>query len=726
MEYECDDSLCNVGEEYCTNRQFTELRRRVEKGSRFEIGVEVTDYGSKGFGLRACRSFNKDQIVIEYSGEIITRDESNRRTVTEYESAKVRNQSCLCWHAWTNVIAVQNFYLMELDANLIIDATRGSDARFVNHSCTPNCEMRKFTVNGKPRMALFALRYVETGEELTYDYNYQSNGEAQLCLCGSSQCRGVIGPRGRDRDRPITSTKPARVSGGKDTKKLNTAPRHAAPPKKVSSATRAAPGLSIVKDSASDDDDDVFTSARVRRRVSKPHLVSRGPGRRKTTSNAKRAFPKHDIVRAVVTDDETPALKKAKTSVNKTPTTSPRTSFRKSTSIFKKAIYKADTDPNAVIEDEEPVRATSTRRMKETDVFHAVPTPKKSTRGVKRSRQEFAADADLDSGDGKPARKQSGRRSAQKNTAKRHKPDVKISAVEDVSAQPINSATGTSISKATPKTVLNFPYTWRGPTTEMGRIFAGLGRTPYNNTINSFPSSAPSKTIIPSSTTGSFGTDNANRSSSIFSNNDANSATTVSSTVPNSANHKTAFATSAAVKPSTADAKKITNFFSYATIRTPTTAANTALPRSAPHKFKGSMVADASTASLKSHHHGRGRSVSPVDIGLPDPWAAFKSTEKPATKPATPRSVPQPARSEATKRAEVGSRTPRKIEHIHVASRTSFRNARADKASRTPYNSNRVREPSPAKSTITLPQPSPRRARKTFASVAEARAMERR
>ena len=57
---------------------------------------------------------------------------------------------------------------------MIIDATRGTIARFVNHSCEPNCEMIKWTVGGEPRMALFAgSRGIMTGEELTYDYNFE-------------------------------------------------------------------------------------------------------------------------------------------------------------------------------------------------------------------------------------------------------------------------------------------------------------------------------------------------------------------------------------------------------------------------------------------------------------------------------------------------------------------------------------------------------------------------
>ena len=84
---------------------------------------------------------------------------------------------------------------MEFEQGMIIDATNGSAARFVNHSCNPNCEMRKAIVNNQPRMALFAARDIDTGEELTYDYNFQPNRDPQPCHCGASNCRGSIGPR---------------------------------------------------------------------------------------------------------------------------------------------------------------------------------------------------------------------------------------------------------------------------------------------------------------------------------------------------------------------------------------------------------------------------------------------------------------------------------------------------------------------------------------------------
>lgn len=93
---------------------------------------------------------------------------------------------------------------------MILDGTRGSIARFVNHSCEPNCKMIKWTVSGTPRMALFAGdKGIMTGEELTYDYNFNpySVKNVQQCRCGASSCRGILGPKPkeiRDALKPLT------------------------------------------------------------------------------------------------------------------------------------------------------------------------------------------------------------------------------------------------------------------------------------------------------------------------------------------------------------------------------------------------------------------------------------------------------------------------------------------------------------------------------------------
>lgn len=113
---------------------------------------------------------------------------------------------------------MQCYYLMLFDQNMIIDATRGSIARFVNHSCDPNCKMEKWTVNGKPRMALFAGdRGIMTGEELTYDYNFDpySQKNVQECRCGAEKCRGVLGPRSKEERKQKSPEEDTKKGQGK-------------------------------------------------------------------------------------------------------------------------------------------------------------------------------------------------------------------------------------------------------------------------------------------------------------------------------------------------------------------------------------------------------------------------------------------------------------------------------------------------------------------------------
>ncbi|KAJ2975076.1 hypothetical protein NUW58_g8459 [Xylaria curta] len=189
MLYECDSTNCNIGEKLCQNRAFARLQERTKAGGKFRVGVEVIKTSDRGYGIRANRCFNANQIIMEYTGEIITEEECDRRMNEKY-----KDNQC--------------YYLMSFDQNMIIDATTGSIARFVNHSCQPNCRMVKWIVSGQPRMALFAGdKDIMTGEELTYDYNFDpfSSKNVQKCLCGSLNCRGVLGPKPKEVKPPKPS-----------------------------------------------------------------------------------------------------------------------------------------------------------------------------------------------------------------------------------------------------------------------------------------------------------------------------------------------------------------------------------------------------------------------------------------------------------------------------------------------------------------------------------------
>ena len=100
----------------------------------------------------------KGQFVIEYVGELI--DEAT------------------CQERVQKGEDITNYYMLTIDKDCIIDAgPMGNLSRFMNHSCDPNCETQKWTVNGEVRVGLFASREIMAGEELTFDYQLDCLGK---------------------------------------------------------------------------------------------------------------------------------------------------------------------------------------------------------------------------------------------------------------------------------------------------------------------------------------------------------------------------------------------------------------------------------------------------------------------------------------------------------------------------------------------------------------------
>lgn len=157
---------------YCSNRRF-----QMKQHADFEV-ILTED---KGWGLRAAKDLSPNTFVLEYCGEVLDHKEFKTR-VKEY----ARNKNI-------------HYYFMSLKNNEIIDATlKGNCSRFMNHSCEPNCETQKWTVNGQLRVGFFTTKAVSAGTELTFDYQFQRYGkEAQKCFCGAPSCRGFLGGENR-------------------------------------------------------------------------------------------------------------------------------------------------------------------------------------------------------------------------------------------------------------------------------------------------------------------------------------------------------------------------------------------------------------------------------------------------------------------------------------------------------------------------------------------------
>ncbi|GLH04577.1 Probable histone-lysine N-methyltransferase CG1716 [Gryllus bimaculatus] len=170
-------SRCTVGEQ-CTNKRFQ--RQDYAK-------CEIFKTNKKGFGLRTLSDLPTGTFVMEYVGEVVDQKEFRRRAK---DYAKDKNR---------------HYYFMALKSDAIIDATmKGNISRFINHSCDPNAETQKWTVNGELRIGFFSKRLIQAGEEVTFDYQFQRYGkEAQRCFCETTNCRGWIGedPEKEKRDR---------------------------------------------------------------------------------------------------------------------------------------------------------------------------------------------------------------------------------------------------------------------------------------------------------------------------------------------------------------------------------------------------------------------------------------------------------------------------------------------------------------------------------------------
>ena len=105
----------------------------------YPAGVRV-GRASAGLGLFAMRPFKKGERIIEYVGRTLSKEE-------EYTS--------------------RSKYLFEVNSRKTIDgAIRSNIARYINHSCTPNCEPE--IVRG--RIFIDAIKTIKAGEELVYDY----------------------------------------------------------------------------------------------------------------------------------------------------------------------------------------------------------------------------------------------------------------------------------------------------------------------------------------------------------------------------------------------------------------------------------------------------------------------------------------------------------------------------------------------------------------------------
>nr|POE99148.1 histone-lysine n-methyltransferase, h3 lysine-4 specific [Quercus suber] len=131
-----------------------------------------------GWGLYAEENIAVNDLIIEYVGEKV------RQKVADMRELKYDRQG------------VGSSYLFRMLDDEIVDATKkGGIARFINHSCNPNCTAKIIKVEGTPRIVIYALKDIYKNEELTYDYKFEreyGSTDRIPCLCGSANCKGFL------------------------------------------------------------------------------------------------------------------------------------------------------------------------------------------------------------------------------------------------------------------------------------------------------------------------------------------------------------------------------------------------------------------------------------------------------------------------------------------------------------------------------------------------------
>ncbi|XP_055014781.1 histone-lysine N-methyltransferase 2D-like [Boleophthalmus pectinirostris] len=127
----------------------------------------------QGLGLYAAKDLEKHTMVIEYIGTVIRNEVANRREKI-YESQN------------------RGIYMFRINNEQVIDATlTGGPARYVNHSCAPNCVAEVVTFDKEDKIIIISSRKIPKGEELTYDYQFDFEDDQHKipCHCGAWNCR---------------------------------------------------------------------------------------------------------------------------------------------------------------------------------------------------------------------------------------------------------------------------------------------------------------------------------------------------------------------------------------------------------------------------------------------------------------------------------------------------------------------------------------------------------
>jgi SET domain-containing protein len=186
---------------------------------------EIRSSSIQGRGAFATRRIRKGTRLIEYVGERISHAEADRR----YDDDTMRRH---------------HTFLFTLNNRTVLDAAvNGNEARFINHSCEPNCEA---VIDGS-HIYIESIKTIQPGAELVYDYQYErapdadESDEARYpCRCGSPKCRGTILAPPKRKRAAAKKKSAKKTSRGKSAGKKKSAKKGAAKKKSAKKAGKRA------------------------------------------------------------------------------------------------------------------------------------------------------------------------------------------------------------------------------------------------------------------------------------------------------------------------------------------------------------------------------------------------------------------------------------------------------------------------------------------------------
>jgi histone-lysine N-methyltransferase SETD2 len=157
LNVECTDRC--TSKEQCRNK-------RIQNKNWKSVEKRQTENG-KEYGLFVKENCKEGDLIIEYVGKVVRKHNKNNHNV--YFMTLIEKQLC------------------------INSANVGGLAKFINHSCDPNCELERWEVRGLPRMCFFANKEIKEGDKLTFDYNWECDRKKkQNVSAGQQNVEGLL------------------------------------------------------------------------------------------------------------------------------------------------------------------------------------------------------------------------------------------------------------------------------------------------------------------------------------------------------------------------------------------------------------------------------------------------------------------------------------------------------------------------------------------------------